>query len=236
MMKMLCLALYLISFPTWSKVSLDQAQELFERVVATESGSIQLELSINHQEAKKPGAFAKWDRPGKSGIITLTQSLLDLEVLNLETLSVFLCHELGHFYGGAPFIKSKPTTGSIFSFKNPFINMSVEGQADYYATQSCLPKLFFHTKLTDLEIYEEILSRIESTTKIYDLIGRDYYNIHEDWSFDNYDPSKVSQTIQEAGKYPSLQCRFDTMRIGLSNVSAPEAEMISRPTCWYQSN
>jgi hypothetical protein len=55
-----------------------------------------------------------------------------------DGFALFVCHEIGHHFGGYPF-KTIPISGSP-------IHLSAEGNADYFATHSCLRHLW---KLND---------------------------------------------------------------------------------------
>ena len=48
--------------------------------------------------------------------------------INPEGFALVLCHELGHAYGGLPYVSS-------------FMKLSAEGQSDYYAAKVCAKKL-----------------------------------------------------------------------------------------------
>ena len=162
----------------------------------------------------------------------LTKSLLNLELLSEDTLKLILCHEFGHFLGGEPFVhivNSNPS--SIFTFKNPYEGLSTEGQADYFATSSCL------TEILPQKSPEEHFAIIEKTIEIYDSINAQFFNIHENYSFETPDPSIVQETIRKAGEYPSLHCRADTMIIGLGNSLSQNSDLYSfkeRPSCWFR--
>ncbi len=56
-----------------------------------------------------------------------------LNTFSRDEMHVILCHELGHIAGGAPFMSFIGHSPNVFS---------AEGQADFFATASCLPAIF----------------------------------------------------------------------------------------------
>lgn len=210
-----------------------KAGSLFQKVLGTEGQSFEIDLKIDPNSAKNPGAFAKWKKVKKHGVITITQTLLDLELLSEGALLVILCHELGHFYGGAPFVTVKSSGNTIFTFSNPFELMSVEGQADFYATNICLPEVIEATfpDQTDEWYYGESLKWVKEVTQVYDHINHEYFGINQEWSTDERDPSVIDTINLNPGSYPSLQCRLDTMVSGLGAIVNETSE---RPRCWFK--
>jgi hypothetical protein len=118
---------------------------------------------------------------------------------------------------------------------------SVEGQADYYATNVCLWNYVKSLSAGDLiknldqkmleRCHEKfgddldrtldclkILSGIEAMVKYFNSISKSKTSV----SVTAQDSSLVNRTLQ---KYPSLQCRVDTWIAGLFNEP--------RPRCWY---
>ena len=55
-----------------------------------------------------------------------------------DALLLIVCHELGHYMGGTP--KAPRGNSEKLSWS------SIEGQADYFATAKCLPKIFKNQK------------------------------------------------------------------------------------------
>lgn len=216
-----------------ASVASDEATVLFEKVLQTEEAHYELNLKIESNLEKAPGAFAKWKKVRETGTITLTQTMLDLEGLTLNGLSVILCHELGHFLGGEPYVKVKGGGSTIFSFSNPFKFMSVEGQADYYATNVCLPKILEREfpNTTAQWRYFEASRWIEEVAEVYSHINGHFFGIEEDWSMDGHDDSIVQKMNLTPGSYPSLQCRVDTMKAGLLGLL--QEDDVQRPNCWF---
>ncbi len=60
--------------------------------------------------------------------------LLLLKDMTEEGLTLVVCHEIGHLFGGFPFVRE--------GFTGLLLPLSVEGQADYFAAQVCLKRLW----------------------------------------------------------------------------------------------
>ncbi len=109
-------------------VSVERAQALFDRLkrlydpdAAAHGNSVTFDL-IESDMATAHG------HRGNSWGVTLSDSFLSQPTLSEDVLALVLCHELGHVFGGFPFIG----VGTL----------AAEGQADYFATKECLPRLF----------------------------------------------------------------------------------------------
>ncbi len=57
-----------------------------------------------------------------------------------DTIQLILCHELGHAIGGAPIGLGQRNVSTFEKAKN--VTISIEGQADYFATLKCLPNIW----------------------------------------------------------------------------------------------
>lgn len=110
-------------------------------------------------------------------------------------------------FGGSPYVMA-PRPQGIHTFRNPFENLSVEGQADYFATKECLNKLWPKEN-------SRIEKSIENVAIIYQEINNDFFQLFEDFSIHESSKGKVQETLSRPGVYPSLQCRVDTMLAGL---------------------
>lgn len=71
---------------------------------------------------------AEADRTGNDWLVKMYGGLARREEVTLDGFAVVVCHELGHHLGGFPFYRGD-WAGS-------------EGQADYFATQSCVKNLW----------------------------------------------------------------------------------------------
>ena len=168
------------------------------------------------QSAHKPLILdADWDSPYLGAGIGLGDGFLKLVILggtarikemSQDAFAALICHEIGHVIGGAPYQSIK---GADWA--------SLEGQADFFAASTCLPRYFASLGAQSLEIRERTetagyhlflgLKQYSSETKNQALIrGKKPL-------------PKVESTTQS---YPSVQCRYETFR----NPS-------KRSSCWY---
>lgn len=128
---------------------------------------------------------------------------------------MILCHELGHTLGGAPYVGVR----------------SVEGQADYYATSKCLPRLWKSEDnaavINNLHIPQTIAERCKTTFtgESIALCVRSNLTSLKLSSFllrgaevqppQIHTPDlSVKNTSSYYIDYPSLQCRLDTLLAG----------------------
>lgn len=173
-----------------------------------------------------------------------------------DGLTLILCHELGHHYGGAP--------KSFRGRSNKRSWSSAEGQADYFASSKCMPKIFeadYGLKSDDFIQDKMSVSQIDKVcaTDVCRRIsmaalsvGKVFASLKYDW----FPPkplekseSKVEMTVY---RHPDPQCRFDTFLAGAKcdvdsildfddkdysigaclRDNSPEA---ARPQCWFSS-
>lgn len=141
-----------------------------------------------------------------------------------------LCHELGHGLGGAPYKVNEFETTQV----------SVEGQADYFAYRYCVPRMFKQIEPADVikpvNSYTEYLCQSQTHLPI-SLCNRMFQSLESerlffrmnpedpDTEYDRPDISVATSVNTEPYYYPSSQCRLDTM---ISGILATD-----RPRCWY---
>lgn len=139
--------------------------------------------------------------------------------MNRDALYLILCHELGHHLGGAPKKFRGRSTKLSWS--------SVEGQADYYATSKCLPKIFSQFQDTSIpsksfseDEYQYSQERCSDELICYRSaaaalsVGRLFAslkNSSQKLSLSLKDRTIVSSTTQG---HPNPQCRIDTFMAG----------------------
>ncbi len=163
-------------------------------------------------------------------VVTLTGELPHSGVLNADGYALVACHEIGHILGGEPRQTKKITEWS-----------SVEGQADYHATNVCMWQYVVNDP-TDQVIHRfdaSVIRRCEDrffpdTKKGFQCIRImsgiqslvDYFNAlpttARPISISQRDDSVVKKTLE---KYPSAQCRVDTWIAGLFDEE--------KPRCWH---
>lgn len=148
-----------------------------------------------------------------------------------DVLALGVCHELGHLFGGTPFV-------------DVYNEMAAEGQADYWAAKNCI-----FSSLTAFNYHDDNLSPKQS---IIDLCQQ-HSQIQSDSNFDQSlciralkaaerlgaffahnagilnDPlietPDLSEVEETSFEHNSPQCRLDTFVAGLFKDS--------RPKCWF---
>lgn len=148
--------------------------------------------------------------------------------INPEGFALVLCHELGHAYGGIPYIQK-------------YNKMSAEGQADYYGAKECVRAIVAKLQLdgyqqTPTGFMEKSCAETTSNQGDYDLclrgltagqaLGKLLAVISKEKSPDYETPDKtvVNETILS---YPNtVQCRLDTYFSGVTGKN--------RPLCWFK--
>lgn len=149
-----------------------------------------------------------------------------------EGLALIICHELGHGFGGGPYKKDN----------RDFI--SVEGQADYYATSECLPRVLDRMPPVDSETPQSSSDFVREfcqknfKASRYVFCFRAFRALDSfkavvlsqspgglSATYDSSDPSVSTYINLNPYFYPSPQCRLDTLVKGLAGHP--------RPSCWY---
>lgn len=120
-----------------------------------------------------------------------------------DVLGLVICHELGHLYGGVP-------------YSDEYNKMSVEGQADYWATVECFSQL--------VPLLEKREGTIEERGVEAALVLTAFYADNRNLSHPDVRTPDTTVVTQVLRTHPSPQCRLDTYVAGLYNFS--------RPACW----
>ena len=136
-----------------------------------------------------------------------------------EAFALVLCHELGHAYGGLPYISKSS-------------KMSAEGQADYYGME-CLKKVidvleeefpdYETTKFTEAACAGDVvcLRGLHAGQGLGNLLATMKETDQPD--YEKPDPTIVEKTLTS---YPeTIQCRLDTYLAGTMDWD--------RPKCWF---
>lgn len=195
-----------------------------------------------------------------SYFISVPGGLARHSLMSVDSLALAVCHELGHFFGGAP---RKLLSNNAKSWS------SVEGQADYFASAKCLKRIFSNRSenraaflANPLSLQNEIrkacnnfqCARIVAAawylTKTIEEVERKRPFI----SLSKKDLSIVSRYVEG---HPDNQCRLDTFVAGaVCNVSVdeefdpydmsagacvsdgldPQEAKAARPRCWFAPN
>lgn len=156
----------------------------------------------------KVNAYASRDMEDNL-IITLTGGMVRHPKQSLEGLYLVLCHELGHYLGGAP--KAFRGRSSLRSWS------SAEGQADYFATNKCMIKLYDQGHFS--KSYQSQNSGCQDNfchliTKSGLDLGNVFASLKPGWkkpAIDRKAKIKVRRTVYG---HPNPQCRFETFMAG----------------------
>lgn len=134
-----------------------------------------------------------------------------------DGFALVVCHELGHHFGGYPFVGGSGWAAN-------------EGQADYFATESCARKIWADQKEDNAAFRNQVDSYVkdrcdaiwktedeqnlcyrisvggESLARLLAVLGQD-----SEPRYDTPDTKKVSKTDDQ---HPAAQCRLDTYLAG----------------------
>ncbi len=169
-----------------------------------EARNYQMKVSIDIDSPHNLGGASLEDQ---QFIISFGDLLPQQDKMSLSAFSFALCHELGHLLGEGP--KKINSDGSLRW-------ASAEAQADYYAAQTCLPRLWKNRN--DLK-HEVVQAGYEMISMVYELIR--FSKITKP-SLNLRDLSVPEQTILG---YPSLQCRLDNIQNAAAGLGAA--------ACWF---
>lgn len=184
-------------------------------------------------------------------VLVINGGLARHKNMNRDGLLLILCHELGHQFGGAPKAFRGRSERRSWS--------SAEGQADYFATNKCMPKLIEKDILNSVSMgikdvngycqsfnCNRILSGAMSVGKLFASLRRDW----QEPSLEGKSKIIVNSTNH---KHPTPQCRLDTfiagsncnagLDIDFDNVDYKIGSCLrdidpgaARPSCWFSSN
>lgn len=192
--------------------------------------------------------------------IQLFGGLLRHPNMTEDALSLILCHEMGHFIGGAPLKTTVMSDGS---------HPSNEGQSDYFAALRCFKRIYamddnaskddfnLPAKVTHLcdkyyanEKERALCRRSNSAALDAAKLLADAGKEEKLPDFETPDLSQVSRTFHG---HPKAQCRLDTFlagslcrergelsrddaQKGTCNLSTGHAPITGRPGCWYKDD
>ncbi len=224
---------FLITINTFAAVSLSEFQQLkdslhlaFKELRPDSTHRLFINLTNDLPENywwDLDVVHASYSNLGNNHNIFIFGGFAKLQEMTLDGLAITACHEIAHGIGGAPYKISGTST---------------EGQADYYATKYCLPKVFkylnqssevtesqfnlnFCKKSSDYTYCMRALTALESNIYFYKTLGDIvYFNTQSDEVATNLNTSPTF--------YPSSQCRIDTSLRGVIKRS--------RPACWFPKN
>jgi hypothetical protein len=186
-------------------------------------------------------------------VVNINGGLARHPQMTRDGLLLLLCHEVGHHLGGAPKSFRGNTTVRGWS--------SAEGEADYFASTKCLPRVFsdgLETKSLDLEIDTINLKdafqkcKDDTCTRII-LAGKAVSDVFASIKKGSNIPNILGNDVTVVDKtyylHPNPQCRLDTyvagarcevgMEVLFDNndprVGACAMNSVgARPACWYR--
>lgn len=192
----------LIFISTSALAELDQ--RAFKRVLT----SVQTEFAtLAHEHGERLQVAGQWKddwiaanarRWDDEFIIVIYGGVARQAEVDEDVLALVFCHELGHGYGGEP-------------YRDAYNHISVEGQADYWATQTCLPRVFKND--TAARAVRAALGLTQMFARLHKIKAP---------QLETPDSTQVSETTRT---HLSLQCRLDTLVAGVLGQE--------RPRCWF---
>ena len=143
--------------------------------------------------------------------------------INVDAFALVLCHEIGHAYGGMPYIR-------------PALQIAAEGQADYYGMQECMRRLLSRIPVDANSLSpDELVSERCNASQDPQLCTRELiagehiahlFAALKHTDVPNYTTPDKTVVAQTELSYPkTLQCRIDTYYNA--------ALQTPRPACWY---
>lgn len=242
--KLLLLSCLINLTPAWAQVSYEETHSIFQSFYDEYSTELQSQnsvLVINPAPSPdQPDFWWNLDYTHASySTVTTDQGIRQHQLfifggfarmpgMTADSLIKTICHEVGHGIGGAPFKKKQQKE-----------MISTEGQSDYFATSSCLRRMFHRRPQivppssrhieqlcgSHLNTEKELnyCYRAFAALEVDIQMFRDYYNTET--SFERKDPLVVTEINHDETFYPSPQCRLDTSVAGVLNLE--------RPRCWW---
>lgn len=226
---------------SYAQVNRDDGDLILDRLEELYSTS-QLELKIiRHYD--NPITYATAQKISEQYYrIDLHGGYFTSPLMNSDALLLIACHEIGHLFGGSPY-KESPEFDE---------GASVEGQADYFATNSCMKSYF-----KNFDHYNQ-LNNNDFTIETQNICSEQYQINSSEFktcqrsilaaialqkthsgsklsiSLKNNNLSTVEKTLE---KHPSPQCRLKTYIAGsLCDRENCNTGKYQRPSCWYKED
>jgi len=235
------LVILLLSAPASAKLDKETVLKVEQRLssiyknLPTNNGAEIVFLNTWNQETTH--AFARWIPQLNTRFIQVSIERPTRASLGENGFAFLICHEMGHFFGGQPFI-------------HEYLPLSVEGQADYFAARDCMKRYVkkFQTNSTPSNTAVSTCKKVYSNSKSIRIcalsltagekfIKSQYAKSADHVSLLNRDSSIANATIGFFN-YPSQQCRLDTIVAGVlcnPGTDCSQRQLASRPPCWYKS-
>lgn len=184
-------------------------------------------------------------------IVRVETALLEQPKMTDDVLTLILCHELGHLFGGSP-LRPVPEGWDGPVGPNGESLFSAEGQADYYASRVCFRKLAGPSARKVPAPSPRVKAICEKEWGM-DVVGIELcertavaalafltLNFEFPISFETPDQTVADRTL--VAEYPLRQCRLDTFvsaagvraERGLDLRILPAEPRESRLPCWFK--
>lgn len=196
-------------------------------------------------------AAQTYNQDGKKWSLKLTGGLARDPKMSEAGFALIVCHEIGHFIGGAPYKRDFPS-GHLWS--------STEGQADFFAATKCFKNYLKETTVlplsqhTKLDYAQKICETNSSNPGLcervisagHDLASYFYQRrLDNDWPLGpelNADFSDLKAVFMTKNGHPTPKCRLKTYVAGAlcektgknqycTREDSPARK--SRPRCWF---
>jgi hypothetical protein len=204
----------------------------------------------------------EWDNPRVNAsatrddqgnpVVVINGGLARHPMMTFDSLLLLVCHEIGHHLGGAP--RQFRGTSKLRSWS------SAEGQADYFSTAKCLPKVLMNS--TDDENKKAVMKmnyidyqlakvRCESDLCIRmataGLVTSRFIASLKNGAMPSLEVKDESKVSEINMGHPAPQCRLDTYVAGANCLVLmdvlPDSEdpkvgacvnKSDRPSCWFK--
>jgi subtilisin-like proprotein convertase family protein len=198
-----------------------EVTEQFRGIIAAHGGNLQVEKLW-----EDPTVNAQADQEGTTWIVRFFGGLARRPEITPDAFTMVVCHEVGHHLGGYPFYSDE-------------FWAAVEGEADYFASQVCLKKIWrnqnaenatFRYSVDPLAkaVCDSAWASVDEQNLCYRIseagqsLSRLFAALESsgDPAFSKPDPKQADETLV---KHPPAQCRLDTLLAGdLCNMSLAE--------------
>lgn len=185
----------------------------FSDEISAQSASTEV---VFHRNSSGAGAFTWRKNAGRVWVFQFYDGVLKIKNINADVLTLIVCHELGHHLAGYPF--NENTNWS-----------SAEGQADFFSTHACAPRVW----RDDVEHNAAYSTRIPSAFKarcdeafvhqrrrdvcyrtIAAMDAMRFYEGSQAKKIPSLSQPDTTQVSVTDTRHPRPQCRIDTQLAG----------------------
>lgn len=243
---------------TLASITEDNFKNAFDRVsliykdIAASAG---YKLSFRYLSAKEGTVGARINEDLSGEIIGFGSE--DYGQLDQDSLTLILCHELGHLIGGMPTM-------------DPYGKSTTEGQADYFASLKCLPKIIrseylgredslksiarfehecskTHSDVFSINVCTNVIQASFTASVFNNLVQGNQEPIELNSRIINF--ANIENYFNLGLRHPNSQCRLQTYVAGALCTDDPSLDvdihsvlgsackdgnpLSQRPACWY---